>query len=200
MFCTRCGSVVDNKNKFCSSCGLRIENFDNNKNTSTKKEDKVQIEDSSPISTAESYLALTDIRDVVTAKKYLNKLNSLFFLTFVGIILLNFNPLFFVILIPLLIYFVVFCNKVIKEERVSNASAVFVFLFAPISWVWFYPSIMDPLKIIVGEKELPKKLPKIIEDSTYNKKIRTVFWTFIGIVVIFLGFLVIYATILNEKH
>lgn len=56
--------------------------------------------------------------------------------------------------------FVTFLVKNLRIIRVADVHAVWGIFFAPISWLWFYPTIVEPLKIIQGKKPVPDELPK----------------------------------------
>ncbi|MFZ4648914.1 MAG: hypothetical protein ACOYMB_04810 [Patescibacteria group bacterium] len=150
--------------------------------------------------TIEEYISLTNIKSRAEAKRYLITLN-IFFATSVVIyilyrILLYKFPIssmpvlfmengflfsLFVTAGPLLVlwivmvFFTVYASKVIKAERVSNTYAIFCFLFAPISWIWFYPRIMKPLRIILGKEETPSR-EFIQQQGAKEKKVKSNFW------------------------
>jgi len=159
MLCNQCGLELPKKSKPCPRCGS------NNKNTSDHKD---KILDTDRI-TKEEYMALTNIKSPEEAKKYFTKLKKLFIGTFVfstimkifsqvndnGDINAFFDFIFLVLTVTILIYFIVYSVKVLKAEKLSKIYAAFCIILAPISWFWFYPYIMDPLKIILGEKKPP---------------------------------------------
>ncbi len=141
--------------------------------------------------TREEYMARTNITSVEQAKGYLNQLRALFIIVFLGMAA-RYLPVsedaalaIFFTYWAIVIYFVAYCVKVVKQEKISKAHAAFSILFAPISWIWFYPAIMEPLEIITGKKQPPESLPpelteeqKAAKQKEGNKK----FWKTIGIV------------------
>lgn len=157
--------------------------------------------------TREEYLAKTQIKSVHEARSRLTHLRILFAVVFVFIILIRGGAgqidqdtyfLIWVGYIGLLIYFVVYCVKVIKlTNHVTQTNAFWSIIFAPISWFWFYPEITKPLKIIIGEIEPPEKLP-IHHTSEEAKKRREAsdkkFWKMIKIVIV--SFAVIFGLII----
>ena len=159
MLCNQCGLELPKKSKPCPRCGS------NNKNTSGKKDTAL---DTDRI-TKEEYMALTNIKSPEEAKKYFARLKRLFIGTFVSSTIMKifsyaddssdlsafFNFIFFVLTITILIYFIIYSVKVLKAEKLSKIYAGFCIILAPMSWLWFYPYIMDPLKIILGEKKPP---------------------------------------------
>ena len=118
--------------------------------------------------TKEEYLATTNIQSVEQAGHYLLQLRILFSLVFINAIVIqilertNFQTAYTVCLVyalTVLVYFVYFCRKVIHAEKNTNASVFFCILFAPISWFWLYPSLVNPLKIIMGKMSPPDHPP-----------------------------------------
>ena len=111
--------------------------------------------------TKEEYLALTTIKSVEEARGYLLQLRVLFPLLLLLIGLSEYLKLptpydlyFGIFCLVAWAYFVYFCRKVIKAEKFADTSYLLSIIFAPISWIWFYPAIMEPLLIITGEKEI----------------------------------------------
>ena len=51
-----------------------------------------------------------------------------------------------------------------KTKKVNRANVFLAIFFAPISWLWLYPELVKPLKIITGEIDTPEH----IEDRTQN--------------------------------
>lgn len=111
--------------------------------------------------TKEEYLASTNIKSAEEARQYLKNLNMLFWAVFISSYLVRastefFTPqihlILFLAYIGLLIYFLVYCVKVLRAEKINAGHAVWSFLFAPISWLYFYPKITNPLKMITGQK------------------------------------------------
>lgn len=189
MFCANCGTKIENGAKFCHHCGTDVDN-----NSPTLKKEK-QVEQNSEIKkdiksdnlreTAEEYLARTDIKNKDEARKYLNQLRALFWIILLGRFVLGESDILAILYLGLFIYFIVFCSKVLKAEKLSKANALWCIFFAPISWLYLYPLMTDPLKIILGKKQPPihlnneERKQKAIE---VNKKIWRDFWTTLKIV------------------
>lgn len=158
MFCASCGSEQNIQAKFCVNCGKSVPGGIGIFKNQT---------DESPISGAMSiseYMAHTNIKSREEAQKYLTNLKILFWL--VGVLMFavkggsgSFDEgtfaLILLVYLVLLVYFVIYCVKVVRAEKICRSSAVFTILFAPISWIWFYPAITEPLKIILGIKPTP---------------------------------------------
>ncbi|MDD5043075.1 MAG: hypothetical protein PHD51_00180 [Patescibacteria group bacterium] len=164
-----------------------------------------EIESNNSREIAEKYLARTDIKHTEQAREYLNRLKVLFWIAFVGSIVLRglseseseLVVIFFILYIGFLVYFIYFCTKVLKAEKLSKANALWCMVFAPLSWLWFYPLITDPLKIILGEKQPPIRLSDAERKqraTETNKKILRL-WISAGVVVLI--FVVILAIILH---
>lgn len=163
MFCNKCGLELPKNSKFCPRCGL------DNKNPVIEAE---RI-------TKEEYLARTNIKSPEEAKKYYTRLKILFIGSFVFSLLdrvlsdstnvTESNALLFLLILVLdigiLIYFIIYSIKVLKAEKLSGWNAALCIFFAPLSWFWFYPDIMDPLKIIMGKKKPPFKNSTIKEKN-----------------------------------
>ena len=113
--------------------------------------------------TVDEYMKQTNIKSVEEARGYLTQIRTLFIALTVGMILNKVTAvavpgiasLIVLLYIVLLIYFIFYCVKVKKAVKISKVSAIFCVIFAPFSWIWFYPSIANPLKIIIGSKETP---------------------------------------------
>lgn len=189
MFCTNCGSKLEEGSKFCHCCG-----------TSTKESVSSTITGRSDQNreTKEGYLSRTGITlTKEEAKKYLRQTRSLFWLVFLALLMMRalslneetndqFLILFFIFLpfyFILLIYFIFYCTKVLKAEHISRANALWCVFFAPLSWLYLYPLITDPLKIIIGKKQPPILLNKE-ERRKRNKKSWRNFWIMIGFLVV----------------
>jgi len=186
MFCHKCGTKLsDEDSKFCHNCGAKSANSQSTNSQIYKKAEPTpnisntpKLQDKKEGLSREDYLALTDIKSTNEAKKYLSNLKILFWSVFIGMIIVRGGLVsdsdFFVLLwlayLVLLIYFVVYCRKVVKLEKISNAWWPLSFLFAPISWIWFYPEIAEPLKIIIGEKSPPKSFPLELTEEEKKKK------------------------------
>lgn len=146
------------------------------------------------------YISLTNIKSRAEAKKYFIVLNVFFIISSIAYILycvLSYKfPIYLMpeifkekgfllslfitngpilILVVVMVFFTIYASKVIKAEKISNTYAIFCFFLAPISWIWFYPRIMSPLKIILGEEEILSR--KFIQQQTIkDKKTKSNFW------------------------
>lgn len=162
--------------------------------------------------TREEYQAETDITSPEEAQALLSKLQWLFIGVFgfrlcIYAIEKNIYPssLLFLLLcdVALVIYFVVFCLKVIRLTRTVTKANVFWSIFlAPISWAWFYPEITKPLKIIIGELPPPEKIQTMEERKAMRKAINTNYWKTlliaIGIAALFA--VIVFVKIMFEIH
>lgn len=55
-----------------------------------------------------------------------------------------------------LAYFIWTCWSIAKKTRkVTKAEPLFSLVLAPLSWIWFYPQLSEPLEIIVGKRMPP---------------------------------------------
>jgi len=190
MFCENCGNKMIENTQFCHNCGYKTSNDE--EEIKEKKLSPKNNQNSNKPMTREEYMAHTNIKSEEEARGYLNRLNFLFIAVFIGIIIVkggvdNMDDGLYSILwladIALIIYFVWYCVKVIKAEKISKASAVFSIIFAPISWFWFYPDITDPLKIIIGKKIPPVSFPSRLsleEKKKKDKKFWRNFWIIMG--------------------
>lgn len=193
MFCENCGNKIIENTSFCHNCGAKMQNVYKNNKTEVESVKDVVKNDGKPMS-RETYMAHTNIKSEEEARGYLNRLNFLFVAVFLGMLLVkggadsmddDIYTLLWLADIALLIYFVYFCVKVIKAEKISKASAIFSIIFAPISWFWFYPDITDPLKIIIGKKVPPINFPDKMtqeERKIKDKKFWRKFWITIGVI------------------
>lgn len=184
MFCENCGNKIIEGTQFCHNCGSKISDDDHEE----KKVSPQNNQSSNKPMTREDYMAHTNIKSEEEAKEYLNRLNFLFIAVFIGMVIVNgtadsidegLYAIIWLANIALIIYFVWYCVKVIKAEKISKATAAFSIIFAPISWLWFYPNITDPLKIIVGKKVPPVSLPNKLtlgERKKKDKKFWRNFW------------------------
>lgn len=159
MNCQKCNVELPKNETSCPKCNS------NNKDLAIESE---RI-------TKEEYLLRTNIKSIEDASKYHTRLKMLFTGTIIVSTLTrvfaNFIEmsnvyaliylLFFITNISLIIYFIAYSIKVLKAEKISRWNAALCVFFAPISWIWFYPTIMDPLKIIMGKKNPPLKNPEI---------------------------------------
>ncbi len=182
MFCANCGSKIEEDSKFCHHCGT---NVGANLSTPQKTKKTEQISKSNTNTenareTMEEYQARTNIGSKEEAKKYLNQLRVLFWIVFLSMVVIrglskSESELAVILLVPytgLLIYFIIFSVKVLKAEKLSSANALWCILFAPISWLYLYPLMADPLKIILGEKQPPIRLNEVKrKQDEANKKL-----------------------------
>ncbi len=168
MFCVNCGSKIEDGSKFCHNCGINI-NIDLSTPKNVKKTEQViktNVKTDNTRESAEEYQAKTNIKSKEEAKKYLNQLRVLFWIVFLSIVVIRVlgeleSELVAILSIPyigLLIYFIVFSVKVLKAEKLSSVNALWCIFFAPISWLYIYPLMADPLKIILEEKQPPIRL------------------------------------------
>lgn len=186
MFCHSCGKEVDSNSKFCHHCGANLSS--SSVPIVTKKKVMVVSAPSNQVEntirrpgpmTKEEYMARTNIKSVDEAAGYLTRLKILFISVAVGMVVTragtesidaNIYSAIWFAYIALLVYFVYFCVKVIKAEKIANTSAALSIIFAPISWIWFYPGITEPLKIIIGEKQPPHSLPAELSHEEREKR------------------------------
>ena len=143
--------------------------------------------------TQEEYRARTLIQTPEEAKTRLVHLQELFFAVFgarifislsVGFVTLDVYRFLLLAHVTLIVYFVIYCMKVIKLTRdVTRADLVWSILFAPISWLWFYPEITKPLRIILGELPPPDKLPTREERAALRKAVNGNYWKSLLIIV-----------------
>ncbi len=213
MFCENCGTKIEEDSKFCYNCGTIV---GNNlpilkKVKQVKQHDEIKktnIGIDNPRGTAEEYLTKTDIKNTEEAKKYLRQLKALFWLVFLSIIIIrglgeSESELAAILYIPylgLMIYFIYFCVKVLKIEKLPKINALWCILFAPISYLYLYPLMADPLKIILGEKQPPAHLndtERKQKNIEANKKFWRTFWIIIGVVSVFFAIMITVIYFLN---
>lgn len=119
--------------------------------------------------TREEYQRHTEITSPDEARDYLWKLKISFCLVFIFMIVVqvmnfmgNTNEIFTMMIwlyILSIVMFVTYCSRVIRlTKKVNRADVIIGLVFAPISWIWFYPELVKPLKIILGELEPPEVL------------------------------------------
>ncbi len=162
--------------------------------------------------TREEYLLKTGIKNQEEAKSRLWHLNCLFafFVTLLviksGIKELDENThlLLFAVYAGLLMFFWAYCVKIIRLTRnVTRAKSYWLFVLAPISWLWFYSEITRPLKIIVGEIEPPDKFPTKEDRSIARESVNKWFWKWFKIVavvfVVLAGFSVVWVMVGSQN-
>lgn len=180
MFCKNCGQKqTSDDSKFCHNCGKGLNHIDTITPSSRQTSNAT-----TPRMTVEQYMARTNIKNVNEAENYLSKLKILFVTVFFGMFLTRYvadaypdiYSLVFLLYLALLIYFVVYCVKILRLEKISRANAIFSILFAPLSWIWFYPEIANPLKIITGEKLPPEPSFFSEEQKKLRQKNNKRFW------------------------
>jgi len=120
----------------------------------------------------EEYQSSTGIQNKEEAKKYLKTLRMLFWLTGSLFLLINITSgsnnfavlmlttLLILVFIPVFSFHWMYCLKVLRATRLATTSLFLLFFFAPLSWIFFYPELTKPLKIILGEIPPPSNLPK----------------------------------------
>jgi hypothetical protein len=145
--------------------------------------------------TLEEYLAETNIKNKEEAKAYLRELRITFWVVFLcGSILYSLNEsdnklvfLFFIFYVCFSVYFIYFCFKLLKIEKIPTGNAWFCIIFAPISWLYLYPLLANPLKIILGEKQPPIRMSGAEKQKIYEKSKRR--WGKVSVVLWILTFL-----------
>ncbi|MCU0680133.1 MAG: zinc-ribbon domain-containing protein [Planctomycetes bacterium] len=168
MFCANCGSKIEEGSKFCHHCGANV-SVDlpiAKKSKKTEQINKINVNTDNTRETVEEYQIRTNIKSKEEAKKYLNQLRALFWIVFLSMVVIRglgeveseLVAILFIPYIGLLIYFIIFSVKVLKAEKLSAVNALWCILFAPFSWLYVYPLMANPLKIIIGEKEPPIRL------------------------------------------
>lgn len=118
--------------------------------------------------TLEEYMSHTSIHSVDEAQQLLSNTKIFFWAMFIAFLIVkgagsSIDSEIFALLwlgdIVLIFFFVLHCMKIIRlTKKVNKTSAVWAIFFAPISWIWFYPDLVKPLKIIVGEIPIPEKI------------------------------------------
>ncbi|MCC7522291.1 hypothetical protein IT407_00600 [Candidatus Uhrbacteria bacterium] len=147
--------------------------------------------------TKEEYMRLTAYTSIEQARHDLNILRSMFVVVLIAIfasdylyvLLYQINRDFAVFLligyVCLLGLFVWKCHELKqKTKQVNKASLVFSIILAPISWIWFYPQMTEPLEIIVGNRQPPTSVQSMAERDALRKKgnrdtIRTIALVFV---------------------
>lgn len=118
--------------------------------------------------TKEEYLHATSYSSVDEAQKDLATIQVLFPASIGVILLLDFIFQLAITVHPILgnivllgvlvfgIYFIWKCREIIqKTKNVTKATLLFSIVLAPLSWIWFYPQLSEPLEIIVGKRMPP---------------------------------------------
>lgn len=118
--------------------------------------------------TKEEYLRATAYASPEEAKKDLSFIRVLFPLAFVLILFSNIGSTLvslgyevlgvFILFgyLGFLVFFVLRCREIIeKTKKVTKAQLFFSIILAPVSWIWFYPQLSEPLEIIVGSRMPP---------------------------------------------
>lgn len=201
MFCINCGVKLEKNSKFCYHCGILIEEDLILEKTKGVKKEIIKSGNTMPNEereTIEEFLAKTDIKSIEEARGYLVQIKILFWTAFLFMIFINalgeseteLSTVFVVLYLIFLVYFIFFCAKVLKAERIPKSNAFWCIFFAPISWFYFYPLISDPLKIIVGEKKPPIRMSEEDRKRLYkegSKKFWKRFWVTVGIIIGVLG-------------
>lgn len=135
--------------------------------------------------TKEEYLAKTQIQSIEEAKTYLLRLRIFFISVFISMFLVKVFSDLFALYLVLLICFVIYCVKLRRLTKdVATTSAIWSVLFAPLSWIWFYPELTRPLRIIVGEIQPPEAISTIQDKQAITTAANKRFWGTIKTVVI----------------
>lgn len=142
--------------------------------------------------TREEYKQHTNIQDAEEAKSLMKRIKILFACTFIGIIGINILraissniegiTIYLLGYLLLYAYFIYRCYEITKKtKKVTRAEIVFSFFFAPISWIWFYDALLEPLQVITGERDVPDHI-RIKKELTEEQKktIRRNTWKTIG--------------------
>ena len=127
--------------------------------------------------TPEEYLSETNIKNKEEAKRYLKELKIIFWVHLISLSFLYSSNesgnesafVFFIFYICILGVFIYFCIKLLKVEKIPTGNAWFCVVFAPISWLYLYPLLANPLKIILGEKQPPIRISNEKRRETYEK-------------------------------
>lgn len=99
-------------------------------------------------------------------------------------------------------YLIYHAAQVIKRTRpFTKAWAGWALILAPVSWIWLYPELTDPLKVIIGIKEVPADLevPKIVSEKELREqevRIRRGAWRSMGVVMLIASVAVVLLAIL----
>jgi hypothetical protein len=175
MFCKNCGVRLDGDSLYCHNCGGNVGNGSQIKDkVSLKKRPATKTEPVASFTpsdvkrgwreTREEYMARLDIASVEEARKYLTNIKALFWIVLISWAIIQglaesqpeTAALLWLPYIGLYIYFISYCYKILKKEKLPGSNAALCILFAPLSWFALYPTIANPLKIIIGVKEPPE--------------------------------------------
>lgn len=164
--------------------------------------------------TSEEYRSRTKISSVAEAKTHLVRLQILFlvvaFVQIAGDIVQRISdsplkPVLYVLQMAVILFFVGYCHRIIKlTEDVTKANLLWSIFFTPIGWIWFYPAITKPFKVIIGEMEAPETLPSPSELAKSRENVNKMYWrtmkkiaTIAGGVIVVVGIYIAY-TLMNK--
>ena len=201
MYCSQCGKQTGESDKFCHACGKSLQKIQVETGASSEKR--------TPFNNNAELLKNKFVSTITKreAKEYIRRLRLLFVLAFVFSIVLRGGAessevrqeVYYFLFIAILCfygYFIYYCALVLKREEQSGFSALLCVFFAPISWLWLYPSIINPLLVITGEREAPKPLSKEKREALErkNKKFYRNFIIIVGVIfLLFMMLLTIFA-------
>lgn len=139
--------------------------------------------------TKEEYRAHTSLQSVDEAHSLLNKTRILFIVEFIAIVLMRILATessyvtYFAIWLAFTVYFVIHCMQITKKTKaVTKAWAAWAVIFAPISWIWFYPELVKPLHIIIGDQPPPEVIQPRGLSAQSRKNANAGFWRTVLIV------------------
>lgn len=140
----------------------------------------------------EEYRLQTKIESVAEARSLLKRTKLLFAIATAGVIAANAlgsmaeeieedaASIFFLVYIVFLIGFLLHNAWLIgKTSQLNKAYALFSVFFAPFSWIWLYPELVKPLRVIIGELEVPEQVmtpakPTVEETERQERRNRVV--------------------------
>jgi len=147
--------------------------------------------------TSEEYRSRTKIRSVAEAQTHLVRLQTIFFVVALVQITgdiaqrISDNPLMpvlYVLQMAVILFFVGYCRWIIKlTEDVTKANLLWSIFFLPIGWIWFYPAITKPFKVIIGELEAPETLPNPLELAKSRENVNKMYWRTMKTIAIIAG-------------